>query len=91
MVHTSHPPQQLRERAFRGAGPLENRSMSSPRRSVLPVLLGSSLALVGGLAAAPIAHAVDTTSPVVISEVYGGGGNGGANGGNNNGGGNNGR
>ncbi len=52
--------------------------MSAVRRSALPILLGSSLALVGGLVAAPSASAVDTTSAVVISEVYGGGGNTGA-------------
>jgi predicted extracellular nuclease len=40
--------------------------------------LAMSTALATGLVIAPVAHAVDTTSDVVISEVYGGGGNSGA-------------
>ncbi len=51
---------------------------STARRSALAPLLCSCLALVGGLVAAPSAYAVDTTSAIVISEVYGGGGNSGA-------------
>lgn len=52
--------------------------MPSPRTSVLSALAALSTALVGGLVAAQPAQAVDTGSPVVISEVYGGGGNNGA-------------
>ena len=43
----------------------------------LAALTAATTALLGLVAATP-AHAVDTTSPVVLSEVYGGGGNSGA-------------
>ena len=50
------------------------------RRKILPFLIGiPAVALIAsGMAAAPPAQAVDTSSNVVISEVYGGGGNSGA-------------
>lgn len=48
-----------------------------PVRAIGALVSSAALALVG-LAAAPAAHAIDTASPIVISEVYGGGGNTGA-------------
>ena len=53
----------------------------SPRRGRLAaagVATATSVGLVLSMAAAPPAQAVDTTSPVIINEVFGGGGNGGA-------------
>lgn len=52
--------------------------MTALRRAVVAVASTAALVSTGLVATAPLARAVDTTSPVVISEVYGGGGNGGA-------------
>ncbi|MDQ2756565.1 MAG: lamin tail domain-containing protein [Actinomycetota bacterium] len=52
--------------------------MSTLRRVVVATTSTAALAVGGLVAVAPLARAVDTTSPVVISEVYGGGGNSGA-------------
>lgn len=48
-----------------------------PIRPAIALASAAAIAITG-LAAAPAAHAVDPTSAVVISEVYGGGGNSGA-------------
>jgi len=52
--------------------------MSTLRRVVVATTSTAALAATGLVAVAPLAQAVDTTSPVVLSEVYGGGGNSGA-------------
>ncbi len=52
--------------------------MSTLRRVVVATTSTAALVTTGLVAVAPLAQAVDTTSPVVISEVYGGGGNTGA-------------
>ena len=53
-------------------------SLSSPARRLAALALLPLVGTAALVAAAPNAQAVDTSSPVVISEVYGGGGNGGA-------------
>ncbi len=52
--------------------------MSTLRRVVVAMTSTAALAATGLVAVAPLAQAVDPTSAVVISEVYGGGGNSGA-------------
>ena len=53
-------------------------SLSSPARRLAALALLPLVGTAALVAAAPTAQAVDLTSPVVISEVYGGGGNSGA-------------
>ena len=52
--------------------------MTALRRAVVAAASTAALVSTGLIATAPLARAVDTSSPVVISEVYGGGGNSGA-------------
>ena len=52
--------------------------LSSPARRLAALALLPLVGTAALVAAAPTAQAVDITSPVVISEVYGGGGNTGA-------------
>jgi predicted extracellular nuclease len=53
-------------------------SLSSPARRLAALALLPLVGTAALVAAAPTAQAVDISSPVVISEVYGGGGNSGA-------------
>ena len=53
-------------------------SLSSPARRLAALALLPLVGTAALVAAAPTAQAVDISSPVVISEVYGGGGNTGA-------------
>ena len=53
-------------------------SLSSPARRLAALALLPLVGIAALVTAAPTAQAVDISSPVVISEVYGGGGNGGA-------------
>ena len=53
-------------------------SLSSPARRLAALALLPLVGTAALVAAAPTAQAVDVSSPVVISEVYGGGGNSGA-------------
>ena len=53
-------------------------SLSSPARRLAALALLPLVGTAALVAAAPTARAVDISSPVVISEVYGGGGNSGA-------------
>ncbi|HEU4998699.1 MAG TPA: lamin tail domain-containing protein, partial [Lapillicoccus sp.] len=53
-------------------------SLSSPARRLVALALLPLVGTAALVAAAPTAQAVDASSPIVISEVYGGGGNSGA-------------
>ena len=53
-------------------------SLSSPARRLAALALLPLVGTAALVAAAPTARAVDISSPVAISEVYGGGGNSGA-------------